>query len=136
MTTLLGFDFGTAKIGIAVGQSITGTATPLVTLRGTQQRPDWAGISRLIAAWQPSALVVGLPCDIDGGETEIAVQAKRFARQLEGRYHLPVHMIDERLTSMEARQRLQRRPRQIETLDAIAAGLILETWFTVSHAHE
>ncbi|MCP5415819.1 MAG: Holliday junction resolvase RuvX [Chromatiaceae bacterium] len=136
MTTLLGFDFGTAKIGIAVGQSITGTATPLVTLRGTQQRPDWDGISRLIAAWQPSALVVGLPCDIDGGETEIAVQAKRFARQLEGRYHLPVHMIDERLTSMEARQRLQRRPRQIETLDAIAASLILETWFSVSHAHE
>ncbi|MCB1762570.1 MAG: Holliday junction resolvase RuvX [Gammaproteobacteria bacterium] len=136
MTTLLGFDFGTAKIGIAVGQSITGTATPLVTLRGTQQRPDWDGISRLIAAWQPSALVVGLPCDIDGGETEIAVKAKRFARQLEGRYHLPVHMIDERLTSMEARQRLQRRPRQIETLDAIAASLILETWFSVSHAHE
>ena len=132
MATLLGFDYGTAKIGIAVGQSITGTATPLITLRAVQQRPDWQRIGELIATWQPLELVVGLPCDIDGSETEIAGLAKRFARQLEGRYHLPVHMIDERLTSMEARQRLQRRPKNFEELDAIAAGLILETWFSVN----
>ena len=130
MTTLLGFDYGTAKIGIAVGQSITGTATPLVTLRTVQQRPDWQRIGDLIATWQPSELVVGLPCDTDGSETEIADQAKRFARQLEGRYRLPVHMIDESLTSMEARQRLSRKPKNVEELDAIAAGLILETWLS------
>ena len=134
MTTLLGFDYGTAKIGIAVGQTITGTATPLTTLRAVQQRPNWQGIGDLIASWQPSELVVGLPCDIDGSETEIANLAKRFARQLEGRYHLPVHMIDERLTSMEARQQLQRRPKNFDELDAIAAGLILETWFSVSRS--
>jgi len=131
MSTLLGFDYGTAKIGIAVGQSITGTATPLITLRAVQQRPDWQQIGDLIETWQPSALVVGLPCDIDGSETEIAGRAKRFARQLQGRYHLAVHMIDERLTSMEARQRLQRKPKSFDELDAIAAGLILETWFSV-----
>lgn len=134
MTTLLGFDYGTAKIGIAVGQSITGTATPLITLRAVRQHPDWLRIGELIATWQPSELVVGLPCDLDGSETEIAAPAKRFARQLEGRYRLPVHMIDERLTSMEARRRLQRRPKSFEELDAVAAGVILETWFSVVSA--
>lgn len=128
MATLLGFDYGTAKIGIAVGQSVTATATPLVTLRAIQQRPDWQRIGELIEAWQPSELVVGLPCDIDGSETEISGKAKRFARQLHGRFRLPVHMIDERLTSMEARQQLPRRPKNIEELDAVAASLILETW--------
>ena len=132
MTTFLGFDFGTAKIGVAVGQSITGTATPLVTLRTVQQHTDWRRIGELIAAWQPAELVVGLPCDIDGRETDIAAPAKRFARQLEGRYRLQVHMVDERLTSMEARRHLRRRPRNIEELDAIAAGLILETWFSIA----
>ncbi len=132
MSTLLGFDYGTAKIGVAVGQTVTGTATPLTTLRAVQQRPDWQRIGGLIETWKPSALVVGLPSDIDGSETEITDRAKRFARQLEGRYHLAVHMIDERLTSMEARQRLQRQPKNFEELDAIAAGLILETWFSVN----
>jgi len=128
VATLLGFDYGTAKIGIAVGQSITATATPLTTLRAIRQRPDWQRIAELIEVWQPTELVVGLPCDIDGSETDISGRAKRFARQLQGRFHLPVHMIDERLTSMEARQQLQRRPKNIEELDAIAASLILETW--------
>lgn len=128
MATLLGFDYGTAKIGIAVGQSITATATPLTTLRAIRQRPDWQRIAELIEVWQPTELVVGLPCDIDGSETDISGRAKRFARQLQGRFRLPVHMIDERLTSMEARQQLQRRPKNIEELDAIAASLILETW--------
>ena len=128
MATLLGFDYGTTKIGIAVGQSITATATPLTTLRAIRQRPDWQRIAELIEVWQPTELVVGLPCDIDGSETDISGRAKRFARQLQGRFRLPVHMIDERLTSMEARQQLQRRPKNIEELDAIAASLILETW--------
>ncbi|MCB1758837.1 MAG: Holliday junction resolvase RuvX [Gammaproteobacteria bacterium] len=130
MATLLGFDFGTAKIGIAVGQTVTGTATPLVTLRTVGQQPDWTGIGELIRAWQPDALVVGLPCDKEGVETEVAPRAKRFARQLGGRFQLPVHMIDERLTSMAARSSLGRRPKRIEELDAVAAGLILETWLS------
>ena len=130
MTTLLGFDYGTAKIGIAVGQTVTGTATPLTTLRSHAQRPDWPAIGMLIDAWQPAALVVGLPCDTDGSETEIAPRAKRFARQLAGRFRLPVHMIDEQLTSMAARSSLGRQPKKIAELDAIAAGLILETWLS------
>jgi putative Holliday junction resolvase len=130
MGTLLGFDYGTAKIGIAVGQTLTGTASPLMTLRAIQQKPDWNKISQLIESWQPEALVVGLPYDMDDTEAEIAPLAKRFARQLEGRYRLPVHMADERLTSQVARQELGRSVKKFDELDAIAAKLILETWLS------
>jgi putative holliday junction resolvase len=130
MTTLLGFDYGPAKIGVAVGQTMTGTASPLETLRAIQQRPDWDGISRLISAWEPQELVVGLPFNMDDTEAEVATRARRFARQLEGRYHLKVHLVDERLTSIEAKRQLQRKPKKIEELDAIAAQLILETYLS------
>lgn len=130
MGTLLGFDYGTAKIGIAVGQTETGTANPLTTLRAIQQKPDWTAIGRLIDDWLPEALVVGLPYDMDDTETEIAPLARRFARQLEGRYRIPVHMADERLTSQVARQMLGRKIKKYEQLDAIAAKLILETWLS------
>ncbi len=130
METLLGFDYGTVRIGVAVGQTITGTATPLETLRALQQRPDWDGIGRLIEVWQPDALVVGLPCDLDGSDTEISDRARRFARQLNGRYQLPVHMMDERLTSMEARSRQAPNSNDYLQRDAIAAQLILETWLS------
>ena len=130
MSTLLGFDYGTKKIGVAVGQTITATASPLTMLRAKQQRPDWEQISELIKTWEPEALVVGLPYDLDGTETEVAPGAKRFARQLEGRYRLPVHMADERLTSMVALQDLRDKQRQYGDIDAMAAKLILETWLS------
>jgi putative Holliday junction resolvase len=126
--TLLGFDYGPAKIGIAVGQTLTATATPLETLRAVQQRPDWDGITRLLEEWEPEALVVGIPYNMDDSEAEIAGRAHRFARQLEGRYHLPIHLVDERLTSLAAKEELGRRPKRVEELDAIAAKLILETF--------
>ena len=129
MGTLLGFDFGTEKIGIAVGQTLTGTANPLLTLRYVRQKPDWDGIARLIAEWQPEALVVGLPMEMSDTEAEIAPRARRFARQLEGRFHLPVHLADERLTSREAWRQLGKAAHQdLARVDAVAAQLILETW--------
>ncbi len=130
MGTLLGFDYGTAKIGIAVGQTLTGTASPLTTLRFIQQKPDWKGISALIETWHPEAMVVGMPYDMDDTEAQIAPLAKKFARQLEGRYHLPIYMADERLTSQAARLELNRAPKSYSELDAIAAKLILETWLS------
>lgn len=130
MGTLLGFDYGTAKIGVAVGQTLTGSASPLITLRAVQQKPDWQRIGSLIEEWRPEALVVGLPFDLDDRETEIAPMARRFARQLEGRYRLPVYMADERLTSQVARQELGRASKNYEELDAMAAKLILETWLS------
>jgi len=128
MATLLGFDFGPRKIGIAVGQTVTASASPLTTLRSRDQRPDWDGIADLIREWRPTALVVGLPYNMDDTEAEWAAAAKRFARQLHGRFGLAVHLVDERLTSLEARRQLGRAATSLAVVDAMAARLILETW--------
>ncbi len=127
--TYLGFDYGSHKIGVAVGQALTASATPLTTLGNPRGRPDWAAIGRLIEEWRPAALVVGHPFEMSGREANNAAPAKRFARQLEGRYHLPVHLVDERLTTREAWLDLgPEAARDPLKVDAYAAKLILETW--------
>ena len=132
MPTLLGFDYGPRKIGVAVGQTVTASASPLATLRGRNDKPDWTGIEALIREWRPSALVVGLPFQMDDQEVPWSAQVHRFARQLTGRFGLPVHLVDERLTSWQARDELKSRPGPRLTdhrvQDAVAAALILETW--------
>jgi len=129
-TTLLGFDYGTRKIGVAVGQSLTGTATPLTTLRLVKNQPDWRSIARLIQEWRPDALVVGLPEEGDGEPAEMNKQALRFARRLRGRFGLPVHLANEHLTSREAWSRIGGKAmKDVTRIDAMAAKLILETWF-------
>jgi len=124
--TVLGFDFGELRIGTAVGQTVTGSATPLEVLNNPHRgRPDWEGIARLIEEWAPRALVVGIPCLDDGTEYPIARRIHRFARQLHGRFHLPVFEADERLSSVEGAQRLGRHDGPV---DHAAAAVILETW--------
>jgi putative Holliday junction resolvase len=131
LATVLGFDFGPRKIGVAVGQTLTGTANPLETIRAQGQRPDWKRIEALIREWQPDALVVGLPFHMDDREEAWSASVHRFSRQLQGRFGLSVHLIDERLTSLEARRRLGiDNQRDDPRLDAEAAKLILETWLT------
>ncbi len=131
MGAVLGFDYGVRKIGVAVGQTVTRTATPLQTLPTRDHKPDWDAIARLIAEWQPEALVVGLPYEMDDTEAPVAASARRFARQLEGRYRLPVHLADERLTTREAISQLGRDARRNALrVDAVAASLILETWLS------
>lgn len=132
--TLLGFDFGRNRIGIAVGQEVTHTVTALLTLLGKNQKPDWSGISRLIEEWQPDLLVVGLPLQEDGGEQEMSKAARRFGNQLKGRYNLPVEMMDERYSSLEANTLLRegQTPRAKKNApqynDHIAAQVILQSW--------
>ncbi|HIP53334.1 MAG TPA: Holliday junction resolvase RuvX [Chromatiales bacterium] len=128
--TLMGFDYGPRKIGVAVGQQVTNTASPLTTLRAVQDKPDWAGIGALIEEWRPSLLIVGLPLNMDGSEMPLTGRARRFARQLEGRYRLPVELVDERLSSRAARERMGGQIKSIEEIDAVAAQLILETWLS------
>ena len=137
MQTLLGFDFGRQRIGIAVGQMITRTATALCTLDSRNEKPDWEAISELINNWQPDALVVGLPLHADGSDSEISKAARKFARQLEGRYRLPVHTMDERLSSHAATE-LQEQDKTAGSkgLDAIAASIILQDWLETDDTHE
>ena len=123
--TLLCFDYGTKRIGVAVGQSITGTASPLDIIHVHNNRPDWKAIAHLIDNWKPDALVVGVPLQMDSKRQDMTIAADKFARQLEGRFHLQVYGIDERLSSFEAEQRTNKKT----SLDAVAAQAILETWF-------
>lgn len=133
MQTLLGFDFGTQRIGIAVGQSITGTATALCTINSRNGRPDWDGIAELIEHWRPDALVVGLPLHDDGSDSDISTAVRRFSQQLEERYRLPVHTMDERLSTHAAKQHMERSAGKQE-IDAVAAMIILQNWLeTCSH---
>jgi len=127
--SLLCFDFGTKRIGVAVGQTITQTATPLQTVRNKNNRPDWNNIEQLIDEWQPDALVVGLPLNMMDEVQEMTIASEKFMRQLHGRFHLPVYSIDERLSSFEAAQRTGKTT----DLDPVAAQAILETWFTENH---
>jgi putative Holliday junction resolvase len=129
LQTLLGFDYGKHRIGIAVGQDITGTATALCTLGCPDGRPDWEKISRLIAEWAPAALVVGLPLHADGSDSTTTVAARGFAGELEARYQLPVYSMDERLSSHAATELLREAPeKNRDGIDAIAARIILQNW--------
>jgi len=129
-TTILGFDFGTKRIGIAIGNTLTGTARPLTVLPTRDGAPDWEQIGKLVAEWQPGQLVVGLPLNMDGSESEMSTCARSFARKLAGRLVLPVAVIDERLSSFEARNALLRteQKRGQPAVDALAAALIVEAW--------
>jgi putative Holliday junction resolvase len=131
--TYLGFDFGNKKIGVAVGQLQTNTASPLNTLRSIQQQPDWQGITRLIQEWQPVGLVVGISKQLDGTDNPITNAMRKFCRQLEGRYHLPVYPQDETLSTFEAKQLLFDEVQVNATKlwavqDQLAAQLILQSW--------
>ena len=137
--TVLGFDFGTRCIGVAVGQEITGNTQPLITLQAKDGEPQWDEIGKLIDTWRADALVVGIPLDLDGTRQEMTERAEHFAQALANRFSLTVYHSDERLTSMEARNRLptntkakQRRDdwQRKTILDQVAAQLILETWLS------
>ncbi len=130
---LLGFDYGTRQIGVAVGQTLTGSAQPLCVLRARDGVPDWQQIAALLDEWKPDALVVGLPLNMDGTASEMSARAEKFARRLEGRYQLKVHCVDERLSTFEAKQSLRdsrRTPSSYrdDPVDALAAALLLQTW--------
>ena len=134
--TFLGFDVGTKLIGIAIGSNLTGTARPLATLGVGERGLDWSKIDALLKEWQPTALVVGLPLRLDGGEQAMTRTAGQFAEELEKRSGLIVHRIDERNSSREASQRFAKRRaegsvrrKQAADIDAVAATVILDRWF-------
>ncbi|MHB8623301.1 MAG: Holliday junction resolvase RuvX [Sulfuricaulis sp.] len=130
--TFLAFDYGEKYIGVAVGSRHSRHAEPLTTLRGSAKNPDWTRLSQLIEEWRPEALVVGQPLNMDGGTNSMTRAARAFGQRLKDRYNLPVHMVDERLTTLAARETLNAAGvpmrRHKSQLDKVAAQTILQAF--------
>ncbi len=131
---IMGFDFGLRRIGVAVGQTATNTASSLETVKHSRQ-PDWIAIDRLVKDWKPTTLLVGLPLDSEGEETEMSKAARRFGAALQKRFSLELVYADERLSSRAAQSRFAElrasgnlRRKNASQLDAMAAQIILENW--------
>lgn len=133
--TALAFDFGLSNIGCAVGQTLTGSASPVAVLKARDGQPDWQAVEDVITRWKPNLLLVGLPLNMDDSESEFCLRARKFARRLQGRFGLPVKMVDERLSSREAKSRGERHGKDAHNyrknpVDDLAAQIILETWLS------
>ncbi|WP_299597553.1 Holliday junction resolvase RuvX [uncultured Microbulbifer sp.] len=130
--TALAFDFGTRSIGLAYGQSLTGSARELEPLPAKDGKPDWDRVQRIVKEWQPQVLLVGLPLNMDGSESEFGARARKFGQRLHGRLGLPVEYADERLSTRaakdEARERGHRGDYANQPVDSIAARIFLEDW--------
>ena len=139
--TIMAFDYGSKRIGVAIGQQLTASTQPLDTVAVRQNKPDWDHISRLLKEWQPDLLLIGLPLAEDGSEQEMSIAARRFANRLNGRYQLPVELVDERFSSIEAEEIIVKarrsgelkRSKTKQAIDQIAAELIIQTWLTEQH---
>lgn len=125
-STVIGIDFGSQKLGLAVGQTITGTATPIGLFPVNDGIPDWDQLLAKLAAWRPQYIVIGLPLNMDDTESLMSLRARKFARRLAHRTAYTVSMLDERLTTREARARL--KPDQARQADAEAACILVENW--------
>lgn len=133
---LLGFDFGMKRIGVAVGQTVTKTARPLTIIKATDGKPQPDALKKLIKIWRPSALIVGIPLNMDGTEQKVTHAARTFADMLRKEFQLPVHEVDERLTTKAARENMFEeggyKALQNGQVDSVAAQLILQNWLTQS----
>jgi putative Holliday junction resolvase len=134
---VLAFDFGRRRIGVACGDTLSRSASPLAAVSNSAAGPSWSVVESLMRDWQPDLIVVGLPYNADGSESGMSVHARDFSDELARRYALPVHLVDERYSSLEAGSRLKaeresgaRKRRVTKTdVDAAAACVILERWF-------
>lgn len=137
--TCLAFDFGTRRIGLAVGEYSLQKATPIGVIANQNGTPDWAALDDFIEQWKPSDLVVGWPLTEDLQEQTITHHVKGFIKRLIKRYNLPVHKADERFSSMAAQSEIKnmrstgqrKRKTTHEDVDKLAAALILESWFAM-----
>lgn len=131
-TSVLGFDYGAKRIGVATGQTITCTATPVTTLTQINGSPDWSGIKKLIEQWKPDALIVGMPYFLDGKESEMTKTVENFCEELEKRFPKPVFRVNETLSSYEAEEVLKKNIKigkhNKQEIDKMAAAVILQSW--------
>lgn len=134
---VMAFDWGLRNIGVAVGNRLLGTSEPLTTVKARDGIADWQAIAALLEEWQPECLVVGEPLNMDGSDAEITPRARKFSRQLQGRFGVSVELIDERLSSHEAKLQARdsghRGDYRNNPIDAHAAHIILQTWLANRH---
>ncbi|NOQ76800.1 MAG: Holliday junction resolvase RuvX [Methylococcaceae bacterium] len=130
--TILGFDHGLKNIGVAVGQELTNTASPLTVIKARDGIPNWDDIQKLIEEWKPQLLIVGLPLNMDGSEQKMTKVARKFGNRLNGRFQIAVEWQDERLTTFEALEQLgihsKLQANHRDDVDRISAQLILQSW--------
>ena len=130
--TALAFDYGTQRIGVAFGQSISGSAKAIGIVKAKDGIPNWDEIGQLLEEWKPDILVVGLPYNLDGSDSELLLRATKFGKRLNGRFGIPCYGMDERLSSKEAVDLMQRESgnsKKRAAIDDIAAQIILQNWF-------
>lgn len=131
--SVLGFDFGKKFIGVAIGQEVTGSASPLGSVKAKDGIPNWDEMAKFIKTWQPDFIVVGLPLNMDGTEQQLTLDAKKFGNRVSGRFGLKVEFQDERLTTAEAKEALFAeggfRNLKKDNIDAQSAKLIIESYF-------
>jgi len=135
--TILGFDFGKKYIGVAVGQEITGLASPLGSIKANDGIPHWDSLTAYLTEWQPDFIVVGLPLNMDGSEQQLTKDARKFGNRIAGRFGLNVEFQDERLTTADAKEQLFSRGGyknlKKDNIDAESARLIIESFFEQSY---
>ena len=130
--TIIAFDYGLRQIGVAVGNCLTSSTQPLAILKAKDGIPQWQELEKQLKEWQPDLVVVGDPLNMDGSDGLLGERARKFGKRVHGRFGLAVEMVDERLSSFEAKQTLQERGHQgnykMDPIDSYAAELILQTW--------
>lgn len=135
--TVIGFDFGKKYIGVAVGQEMTGSASPLGSIKANDGIPNWDSLGSYLKEWQPDLIVVGLPLNMDGSEQQLTLDAKKFGNRIAGRFGLKVEFQDERLTTADAKEQLFSRGGyknlKKDNIDAESARLIIESFFEQSY---
>jgi len=140
--TVIAFDYGINQIGLAVGQTLTGSANGIDVLRARDGQPNWDQVQSVIETWRPSLLLVGLPLNMDGTESDFCGRARKFGRRLHGRFGLETLMVDERLSTREAKSRDRERSGKTrqnyrqDPIDNIAAQIILESWLSDPNASQ
>ena len=129
---IIGFDFGQKRIGVAIGNNISKSAQALITIESASSNQKFEAIQKIMDEWQPVSIVVGVPFNVDGSEHKVTNLCKKFAKQLEQKYALPIHLIDERYTSIEASYEIQDKKIDLKKknllIDQIAAKIILQSY--------
>jgi putative Holliday junction resolvase len=130
--TLMGFDYGKKRTGLAMGQRLLQSANGIGFVNATDGKPNWEQLDALVKEWQPDAFVIGLPLNMDGSESDMSKRANKFSKRLHGRYGKPSFTIDERLSTFAAKEEAKSRGHKghykSDPVDALAAQFILETW--------